>query len=123
MIVIAAKGEVVAEMVIDVTHAVTEIRLTRTRHSGLPGEITTVGAVACGLAPDPRWMIDTIDRAVEAAEMMMTEFETEAHVVIGMAAANGPRAPNAPRANLRHRSRRKMSVIVERFSCSSSPPG
>ena len=122
MIAIAAKGEVVAEMEIDVTHAVTEIRRNQTRHFGLPEETITVEAVAPAPVLGPPWMTDIIDPVAGAVEMKKIGIETEAHVGIGMAAENGRPAPNAPRANLRHLNRRKMSVIVGRCLCSSLRP-
>lgn len=115
-------GELVVEIAIDVTHAVIGTRQIPMIFTVLRAGIITVVEGDTALVQGLLMMIDTIDPVVALVVMMMTELELGAHAVTAMAAESELQARNAPRANPRHPSRRKMSEIVERSLYSNLLP-
>lgn len=115
-------GELVVEIVIDVTHVVIGTLQIPTIFTVLPAGIITAVEGDTALVQGLLMMIDTIDLVVALVVMMMTELELGAHTVTAMAAESEVKAPNAPRANLLHLSQRKTSEIVERSLYSNLLP-
>lgn len=114
--VIEARGEAVAETVIDVTHAATGTLQTPKILADQEGISIAAVGVTVLLGQDHLTMTDTIDLVADLAVRMMIEPETEAPVVTAIMAESGHRAPSP---SLLHHNQQRMNVIEERFLCSS----
>lgn len=117
---IARGREVVAEMMIDVTHVVTETPQTPMMPCVPPVETSIVAADVLAHDLGHPLTIDTIVLELEELdEMMMTVLGIVAHVGTVQQRGSEHLAPSAQRASLQHHNPQRTSVTEGLCSCSS----